>query len=80
MVYLVVCFAVAVALWAALELLAVAGFLGVLSGERFERCAQCHRIGLTFGGCRHAAGCPHTALVPVHVESWHVRAHRPQGS
>lgn len=36
----------------------VVGALGVLAGERFERCPHCHHYSLTLHGEVHPGGCP----------------------
>lgn len=58
MIFVIVTLVVAVLFWAIVELAAVVGFLGVLTGERIERCPHCHRDGLTTDGELHELGCP----------------------
>lgn len=58
---------VAAAFWVVVEVAAVAGFFGVLMGERIERCHHCGRVGLTSGHAMHPDGCPpHPAAQFLH--------------
>jgi hypothetical protein len=51
------------------------GLVGVLSGERFERCPYCHRHGLTVGGRLHDTECP--PRFPARLPHWgQLRVHR----
>ena len=45
------------------------GAVGVISGERFERCPRCGRLGFTEHGARHPRGCP---LPLLHLGGHHV--------
>lgn len=58
MLWVVIVLVFALVLWGVVEVAAVAGFLGVLSGEKLERCSHCHQYGLTSDGIMHPHGCP----------------------
>lgn len=58
MILVTITLVVTVLFWAVVELAAVVGFLGVLTGERIERCPRCHHIGLTTDSKFHEHGCP----------------------
>jgi hypothetical protein len=50
----------------------VVGLMGGMTRERIERCARCHRYGVTVAGHRHADGCP-THLADRVVRLWQLR-------
>ena len=58
MVWAVAICVFAVLIWALVEGAAVLGFMGVLMGERIERCGRCGRVGLTSHHEMHPKGCP----------------------
>lgn len=43
------------------------GVVGGYFGERFERCPDCGRLGMTQDGERHAHGCPHAVSQLSHA-------------
>lgn len=40
---------------------AAIALVGLLTGERFARCVQCHHVGISVRGEVHRSGCPTTA-------------------
>lgn len=56
--WVIAVFVVVVLFWAVVELVAIAGAMGAVTGERLARCEHCHRIGLTEEGSMHPGGCP----------------------
>ncbi len=65
--------AVAAALFAAIELAAMTGLFAAAAGERVERCARCHHMGVTSGGVVHREGCPHR--LGLHLSGSHGGLH-----
>lgn len=67
---IVVALAVAATGWA---LFVVA--IDSMTGEWFQRCPHCHRLGLTHHGVRHPEGCPSHGVVHLSIHTPSIRRH-----